>query len=176
MADIRYTAFVQGHNQQTGKGKDPELRYTNSGKPVLSFNSSESHSRKDENGQWQNTGHTYRRVTVWGEDAERFQNLKDGDMVEIVGREETRSYDKQDGSKGYSVEVTADFVRLKPRKNQGAQQGGYQGGQSVQQMQANAQNQMRSNQQADPWNQQAGGSYDWGNDQQQVSGNDEPPF
>lgn len=163
MADIRFTAFVQGHNQQRGTGKDPELRFTNSGKPVLSFNTSESHSKKNNQGGYDTTGYTFRRVTVWGEDAERFQSLKDGDLIEVVGREETRSFDKQDGSKGYSLEVTADFVRVKPRKNQqgGQAQGGYQQGGQQNQRPAQGGYQQGQQGQADPWGQQAGGNYNW---------------
>lgn len=167
MADIRFTAFVQGHNQQRGTGKDPELRFTNSGKQVLSFNTSESHSKKNNQGGYDTTGYTFRRVTVWGEDAERFQSLKDGDLIEVVGREETRSFDKQDGSKGYSLEVTADFVRVKPRKNQQGgnqqQQGGYQQHQNQQPPQQGG---------ADPWGNQPDGNYDWGN----AANDEEPPF
>lgn len=174
MADIRFTAFVQGVNQQTGTGRNPALSFTKSGTPVLGFNTAEPHSVKDDTQQngYRKTGTTYRQVTIWGEDAERWQNVAPGTRVEIIGREETREFEKQDGSRGYSLEVRADFMRVAPSRN-GSQQGGYQNsaGQTPAQMQQNAQNQNRAPQGNDPWAAQSGGNYDWGS-----GAENEPPF
>lgn len=177
MADVRFTAFVQGVNPQTGNGKDPELRYTQTGRPVLTFNSAETHSRKNQQGGYDNTGQTFRKVTVWNDAGRLAELVKPSMRVEIIGREETRSYDKQDGSKGYSFEVTADFLRVIPPKNQQDNQpqgGSFQNAAGQTGQGANSwggQPQQQSGQ-VDPWASQSNGNYNWGNEPAQ----DTPPF
>lgn len=184
MADIRFTAFVQGVNPNTGNGKNPELRHTNSGLPVLNFNTAEPHSTKDQNDPtgYRKTGTTYRKITLWGTLADTWANIQPGTRVEIIGREETREYKTQDGQTGRSLEVTADFIRIAPTKNGQAQQSnttgpvqsGYAGGFGTPQgnQQPQGQHPQAGAPQADPWSQQAGGDYGWGNS----AGDDTPPF
>lgn len=184
MADIRFTAFVQGINPNTGNGKNPELRYTpQTNIPVLNFNTAETHSKKNPQGDYDKTGTTYRKVTLWGTLAEQWKDVPPGTRIEIIGREETREYQTQNGDTGRSLEVTADFIRIAPTKNGQAQQnnttappaqnayaGGFgapQGGQQPQ-----GQPPQSGAPQADPWGQQAGGEYGWG----QGAGSEEPPF
>lgn len=184
MADIRFTAFVQGVNPNTGNGKNPELRHTNSGTPVLNFNTAEPHSTKDPNDPtgFRKTGTTYRKITLWGTLADTWANIQPGTRIEIIGREETREYQTQNGDTGRSLEVTADFIRIAPTKNgqqnqqnnaTGPVQSGYAGGFGAPQgaQQPQGQNPQQGAPQADPWAQQAQGNYDWGSGADQ-----EPPF
>ncbi len=183
MADIRFTAFVQGTNPNTGNGKNPELRHTNSGLPVLNFNTAETHSKKNPQGDYDKTGTTYRKITLWGTLADTWANIQPGTRIEIIGREETREYQTQNGDTGRSLEVTADFIRIAPTKNgqqnqqsnaTGPTQSGYSGGFGAPQggQQPQGQNPQQDAPQADPWSQQAQGNYNWG----QGGADQAPPF
>lgn len=186
MADVKFTAFVQGVNPETGNGRNPELKFTQNGRAVLNFNTAEAHSRKNQQGGYDKTGTTYRKVILW-EHAEAVANtIAPGARVEIGGREETRYFEKQDGSRGTSFEVTANYVKLLPTNNQQnnqprQQQGnsGFtnaagrqaQGSNSWNTPQPQGQAQPHGQQQADPWGAQSGGNYDWGG-----GADEEPPF
>lgn len=139
-------------------GGDPELRFLPQGDPVLGFSVAENHSRKDkQTGQWETTGTTWRRVSVWGQKAEALaESLRKGDRVLVVGREETQEYEK-DGQTRSSLKVTADHVALVPSQN--APQGGYQppGG-------TRGRSRDSSPSKGDPWGSQQPMSTDWGND------------
>lgn len=166
MANISFTGRL---------AQDAELRFTPNGKAVASLNVAENHSRKNsQTGEFEDTGTTWRRVTVWGKRGEAIADLKKGAVVLVQGREETREYEKQDGSKGYSLEVTADVVGVVPTGNQqggGSQsQGGFTNAAGQAGQGANSWG--GQPQQSDPWAGQANGNYQWGAEPSQ----DEPPF
>ena len=151
--------------------QEPELRFTQSGKAVLNFSVPENHGRKDQNGQWEQTGTTWRAVALWGDDAEyAAENLHKGDLVQITGREELQEFQRNDGTNGSKLAFNAFQVAkvLKaPRQSQG--QGGQRQGWGNTR---NAPQRPAQGQQADPW---AGGQQqaaDWGN----PIHDQEPPF
>lgn len=143
-------------------GKVEEIKFSNEGQARIKFSVAEGHSRFDkQQNKWIDTGTTWRNVTIFGKRAETLSDvLRAGakQQVVVIGREETREYDKNDGSgKGYSFDVIADIVGIIPTAQQGGQQQ-----QSQQQAPA-----------ADPWATPAtnnGGN--WGNG----ANNSEPPF
>lgn len=92
-------------------GKDPELRYTSSGKAVCNFTLATTEKTKD------NEYTEWHRITVWGNQAEACTNyLSKGSKVYVEGRIETRSYEK-DGQKRYTTEINAYTVQfLDPKK------------------------------------------------------------
>lgn len=92
--------------------QEPELKFGKSGKAFLSLNTAENHRRKNQqSGEWEDSGTTWRRVTVFDAHAENIADqVRKGSLVLVVGRQETREYEKQDGSKGSSLEVLADEV------------------------------------------------------------------
>lgn len=95
--------------------RDVEMKFSGSGKAIATLNVAENHSRMDKNtNKYIETGTTWRRVTVFGKRAEALANLRKGAVLAIQGREETREYEKQDGSKGSSLEVIADIVGVLP--------------------------------------------------------------
>lgn len=110
----------------TGRLSQPaELRFAPNGKAVATLNVAENHSRLNkQTNQFEDTGTTWRKVNVWGKRGEALGNLPKGTVVLVQGREETREYDKKDGSKGYSLEVVADVVGVVPVAQQ--LQGGFQ--------------------------------------------------
>jgi len=100
-------------------GRDPEMRYLPDGRPVTQLSVATNNVYKDANGQ-QVKETTWFRVSVFGKTAEACaQYLQKGRMVLVEGRlkpdKQTggpRIWDKQDGTKGASFEVTALNVKF----------------------------------------------------------------
>jgi single-strand DNA-binding protein len=93
-------------------GRDPEMRYTPSGRPVTEFSVAVSHRSRDaQTGAWADDGTDWYRVTVWGDRAERTaEQFRKGNKVFVEGRFRTREYEARDGQKRISLEITADNV------------------------------------------------------------------
>lgn len=92
-------------------GRDPELRYTPSGRPVASFTVAVNQSTKNQqSGEWVESTDWF-RVSIWGERGERAaENLRKGSRVFVDGRFRTREYEANDGQKRMSLDITADTV------------------------------------------------------------------
>ncbi len=105
-------------------GRDPEVRYTNSGQAVAQLNVA-THERwkdKDDNPQERTEWH---RVTVWGRQGENCgKYLTKGRQVYIEGRLQTREWEDKDGNKRYTTEIVASQVLFL----QGGSEGGGGGG------------------------------------------------
>lgn len=118
-------------------GADAELRFTQSGRPVLNFDFCDSKSKKDDQGNWQTEKEQWIRVAVWGDLAEFFsEKIRKGSRVTVWGEMYVRNYERKDGSPGYSLDLNADAVKVWPPKNgqqQSQQQSGGFGGQQSQQ-------------------------------------------
>jgi single-strand DNA-binding protein len=101
-------------------GRDPEMRYTPSGKPVTTFSVatsrtwSTSDGEKREETEWFN-------VVAWSSLAEICkQYLTKGQQVYIEGRLQTRHWDDQEGNKHTSVEIVAnEMIILSERREAG---------------------------------------------------------
>ncbi len=86
-------------------GKDPELRYTPSGKAVATFSLATSERWSSQDGQKQEST-TWHNIVVWGKQAEVMKEyLSKGREVYIEGRIANRSYDDKEGVKKYISEV-----------------------------------------------------------------------
>lgn len=94
-------------------GKDPELRYTTSGKAVANFSLATSESWKDADGNTQEKTE-WHNIVAWQKLAEICGEwLKKGKKVYIEGRIQTRSYDdKNTGQKRYITEIVADNMLM----------------------------------------------------------------
>lgn len=100
-------------------GKDPEMRYTNSGQAVCSFSVASARRYTDSSGEKVNET-VWFRVSVWGKMAEACQEyLKKGSKVFVEGRltpDKTtggpRLWQKQDGTQAASFELTAQTVEF----------------------------------------------------------------
>ncbi|HXK27259.1 MAG TPA: single-stranded DNA-binding protein [Candidatus Binatia bacterium] len=93
-------------------GKDPEVRFTNSGSAVarLSVATSEVWNDRDGNRQERTEWHN---VVVWGKQGEHCgQYLAKGRQVYVEGSIRTRSYDDKSGNKRYVTEVVAQRVQF----------------------------------------------------------------
>ncbi len=102
-------------------GKDPEVRYTQSGKAVTSFSlaTSERAGRDgNERTEWHN-------IVAWDKLAELCGRLvKKGNKVYVEGRLQTREYNDRDGNKRWSTEVVArEMVFLTTERDLGGGRG-----------------------------------------------------
>ena len=98
-------------------GRDPEMRYTPSGRPITTFsvatsrkwNTSEGEKRSDT--EWFN-------VVAWGSLAEICnQYLTKGHQVYIEGRLQTRKWEDDNGNKRSNIEIVAkEMIMLGDRK------------------------------------------------------------
>lgn len=98
-------------------GKDPELRYTNSGVPVATFSVATNETWKDQEGNVQERTE-WHNIVAWQKLAEICGEwLKKGSKVYIEGRLQTRSWDdKNTGQKRYMTEIVAnDMIMLDPK-------------------------------------------------------------
>ena len=129
-----------------GQISDPELRFTTAGKPVLGFSLAQNHRRKDQSGEWQDDGTTWRKVTVWDKKGEHLaEHLSKGMRVIVTGEERIREFEKKDGSgKGQSLELNAKEVGIVPKMNNNG------GGNFPAPAGFNAEHQP-TQQQSDPW-------------------------
>jgi single-strand DNA-binding protein len=99
-------------------GRDPEMRYTPSGRPVTQFSVAVSNSKPDGQGGWVDEGTDWYRVSVFGDRAERAaEQLRKGNRVFVEGRFKTREFEGNDGQKRTSLDVTADNVISLDRKS-----------------------------------------------------------
>lgn len=96
-------------------GADAELKTSKGGTPYLSFTVANSTNRKLDNGEWETTNTTWKRVTTWDSLDALTPHLKKGAAVLIEGYEELRTWQKEDGGEGYSLDVTARCVAVIPR-------------------------------------------------------------
>ncbi|WP_165175030.1 single-stranded DNA-binding protein [Desulfovibrio sp. ZJ369] len=98
-------------------GRDPELRYTQSGAPVasLSVATDESYTDRDGNKVERTEWH---RVSVFQRQAETCANyLTKGSLVYVEGSLQTRKWQDQQGQDRYTTEIKAQRVQFLDRKS-----------------------------------------------------------
>jgi single-strand DNA-binding protein len=89
-------------------GRDPEMRYTPSGKPVTSFSLASSRSWVSSDGDRREETEWF-NVVAWGNLAEICnQHLARGQQVYIEGRLQTRSWEDSNGQRHFRTEVVAN--------------------------------------------------------------------
>lgn len=106
-------------------GRDPELRYTNSGIAVCDFSVAVNRRTKNQAGE-QIDETTWFRVTAWRQLAEVVaQYLKKGRQVMVVGTVKASAYLDKAGQPAATLEVTANEVKfLGGREGGGIDEGG----------------------------------------------------
>jgi single-strand DNA-binding protein len=160
---------------------DPELKFTPSGDAVANFTvASTPRTRDRQTNEWKDGTPLFLRCSVWRQVAENVaESLQKGQQVIVHGALNVRNYERQDGSKGTSIEMNVyevgpslRFATAKVTKatrsggGGGGDFGGSQGGGG-----------------ANPWGQQqpaaqGGGSAPGGADAWNTGGGstEEPPF
>ena len=92
--------------------RDPELRYTSSGKPVAIFNVAATNTYIDSNNETKEQT-AFINCVAWGKTGEAVGACKKGKRLFVEGRIQTRSYEDSNGQKKYVTEVVANFVGKK---------------------------------------------------------------
>lgn len=89
-------------------GRDPEMRYTPSGKPVTSFSVATSRTWVTSDGERKDATEWF-NVVSWGNLAEICnQYLRKGSKVYVEGHLQTRSWDDAEGNKHFRTELVAN--------------------------------------------------------------------
>lgn len=89
--------------------RDPEVRYTNTGKAVATFTVAASNTYIDSNNETKEQT-AFVNCVAWGKLGESVGNLRKGNRCFVEGRLQTRSYETADGQKKYVTEVVAGFI------------------------------------------------------------------
>ena len=93
-------------------GRDPEMRYTPSGKPVTTFSVATSRTWNSSDGE-KHIETEWFNVVTWGNLAEICnQYLVKGQQVYIEGRLQTRKWEDTEGIKHSSIEIVASEMMM----------------------------------------------------------------
>jgi single-strand DNA-binding protein len=98
-------------------GRDPEMRYTPSGRPVTTFSVGTSRSWNTSDGE-KRTETEWFNVVAWSNLAEICkQHLSKERLVYIEGRLQTRHWEDQEGNKHSATEIVAnEMILLEDRR------------------------------------------------------------
>jgi single-strand DNA-binding protein len=100
-------------------GRDPELRYTQSGQAVANFSvaTTEKFSGRDGSPQERTEWH---RIVVWGKQGENCaQYLSKGRSVYVEGSLRTQEWEDREGNKRRTTEVVAQRVQFLGSRREG---------------------------------------------------------
>ena len=93
-------------------GRDPEVRYAQSGTTVATLNLATDERRPDGNGGWKNETE-WHRVVLFGKQADLAkQYLTKGREVLIEGSLRTRQWQDKEGQKRFTTEVVCQNMRF----------------------------------------------------------------
>ena len=100
--------------------KDPEVRYTSTGKAVCQFTLAVDRPFANQEGQREAD---FINCILWGKSAETLGNtVFKGQKIAVEGRLQVRSYDAKDGSKKWATEVICDRFEYVEKKAEGSKQ------------------------------------------------------
>ena len=103
---------------------DPEMRFTQSGKPVANVSVPYTPRRYDQQtGQWVDAGDTvWVRASVWGDQAETFcEHVQKGQLLTLTGRPGVRAWAGNDGQPAAALNLNVDTWGLHPKPTQHGQ-------------------------------------------------------
>ncbi len=105
-------------------GREPEMRYTPSGRPVTSFTVATSRTWTSPDGERHEETDWF-NVVAWGNLAEICkQYLVKGQQVYVEGRLQTRRWEDQEGKKHATTEIVANEMIMlgeRPRSTMGGE-------------------------------------------------------
>jgi single-strand DNA-binding protein len=103
-------------------GRDPEMRYTPSGRPVTTFSVATSRTWTTSEGE-RKVETEWFNIVAWGSLAEICkQYLAKGQVVYVEGRLQTRHWDDNEGNKHTSVEIVANEMIMLTEKREAEDQ------------------------------------------------------
>ncbi|MBN1302913.1 MAG: single-stranded DNA-binding protein [Anaerolineales bacterium] len=93
-------------------GRDPEMRYTPSGRPVTTFSVAVSRSWNKPDGE-RHTETEWFNIVAWSNLAEICKNyLNKGQQVYVEGRLQTRRWEDKEGGKHTTIEIAANKMMM----------------------------------------------------------------
>ena len=91
-------------------GRDPEVRYTQDGRPICNFTMATTEQWRDKNSGERRDKTEWHRIVVFGKLAEICgEYLAKGRQVYIEGKLQTRKWQGQDGQDRWTTEVVVDI-------------------------------------------------------------------
>lgn len=90
--------------------RDPEVRYTKSGKAVATFTVAVTNTYIDSATNETKKQTAFVNCVAWGKLGEAVGNYRKGNRLFVEGRIQTRSYENSDGQKKYVTEVVTGFI------------------------------------------------------------------
>lgn len=90
--------------------RDPEVRYTQSGRAVATFTVAATNTYIDSTTNETKEQTAFINCVAWGKLGEAVGNYRKGNRLFVEGRIQTRSYEDSNGQKKYVTEVIAGFV------------------------------------------------------------------
>lgn len=114
---------MSAHVTVTGNlGQEPELKWSQQGKAILGVSIGCTPRRLNrQSNEWEDVGDAlWIRATFWEQEAERLAEvLRKGSKVSVEGVLSQRTYQRQDGGVGESLEITgARFLGVVPKPQQ----------------------------------------------------------
>lgn len=101
-------------------GREPEMRYTPSGRPVTSFSVATSRSWTSAEGERREETEWF-NVVAWGSLAEICKaHLSKGQQVYVEGRLQTRGWEDDSGKRHFRTELVANEMILLGERRQNA--------------------------------------------------------
>ncbi len=105
-------------------GREPELRYTQSGVAVCDFSVAVSRRWTDKNANEQREETTWFRVSAWRGLAETCQQyVHKGMQIMVTGRVNASAFMGQDGQPRASLDLTATDIQFLGRRGEGEEAG-----------------------------------------------------
>lgn len=90
--------------------RDPEVRYTQSGRAVATFTVAATNTYIDSATNETKEQTAFVNCVAWGKLGEAVGNYRKGNRLFVEGRIQTRSYEDSNGQNKYVTEVIAGFV------------------------------------------------------------------
>lgn len=90
--------------------RDPEVRYTQSGRAVATFTVAATNTYIDSTTNETKEQTAFVNCVAWGKLGEAVGNYRKGNRLFVEGRIQTRSYEDSNGQKKYVTEIIASFV------------------------------------------------------------------
>jgi len=113
MAGYQYTVIIGN------VGRDPEMRYTQSGVAVCDFSVAVSRRWTDRNSNEQREKTTWFRVSAWRQLADTVnQYVHKGMQIMVAGEVDTSAYMGQDGTPRATLELTARDIQFLGRRGE----------------------------------------------------------
>lgn len=112
-------------------GRDPEMRYTPSGRPVTTFTIATSRTWNTSEGE-RRTETEWFNVVAWGNLAEICkQYLVKGQQVYVEGRLQSRQWEDNEGAKHYATEIVANEMIMLGDRRENNTSPEYEGGEEL---------------------------------------------